>query len=90
MKRLLILVLVLAALPAGAQKFIRLGDNDTLRFGDDNDWQQSFDGTNLVLKDADGNEMARWEDAGTTGDMALSGTLTIGALTAMTALTSSR
>ena len=87
MKRLLILVLVLAALPAGAQKSIRLGDNDELRFGDDSDWAQVFDGTNLVLKDADANEMVRWEDAGTTGDLVVSGTLTIGALTAMTGIT---
>lgn len=73
MKRLLILMLVLAALPAYAQRHIRLGDDDVLLFGDGSDWQQVFDGSKLVLKDADDNEMARWEDIGATGVLTLSG-----------------
>ena len=54
---------------------ISLDDDVNLRFGDGVDYQWRFNGTALQLRDASGNSLGTWTDAGTTGNLSITGTV---------------
>lgn len=57
---------------------VDLPDGMTILQGDDDDWQYGWDGSDFVMKDASGNVMATFSDAGTVGNLAIGGSFTSG------------